>query len=243
MLPLTYDLHLHSCLSPCGDTDMTPGNIVGMAVIKQLDVIALTDHNSCKNCPAFLKIANEYGITAIPGMELCTSEEVHVVCLFPSIEEAMIFDKYVDSQLIPFPNDEDVFGKQEICNELDEVIGKEPNLLINATNISFDQVYGLMEEYHGVMFPAHIDKSSNSLLSNLGFIPPDSKFTCAELKDLSKLHELRKSNPYLNQCNIITNSDAHYLVHINEPVNYIYAESNEISDILKALQFTGDAGR
>jgi PHP family Zn ribbon phosphoesterase len=235
MLPLSYDLHLHSCLSPCGDADMTPGNIVGMAVVKQLEVIALTDHNSCKNCPAFLKIAEDYGIIAIPGMELCTSEEVHVVCLFPTLEEAMKFDEYVYGQLIPFPNDENIFGKQEVCNEKDEITGKETNLLINATNISFDQVYDLVKKYQGIMIPAHIDKTTSSLISNLGFIPPDSKFSCAELKDLSKLHSLRNSNPYLDQCNIISNSDAHYLEHIHEPVHYLYSESREIRDILNAL--------
>jgi len=215
---------------------MTPGNIVGMAVVKQLDVIALTDHNSCKNCPAFLNIAEDYGITAIPGMELCTSEEVHVLCLFPALKEAMDFDGYVYGQLVPFANDENIFGRQEIYNDKDEAIGKEEKLLINATRISFDRVCDLVRSYHGIMIPAHMDKSSNSLLSNLGFIPPDSKFSCAELKDLSGLHSLKKANPYLNKCKIISNSDAHYLQHINEPVNYIYAKSRKIPDILKALE-------
>jgi PHP family Zn ribbon phosphoesterase len=235
MLPLSYDLHLHSCLSPCGDSDMTPGNIVGMAVVKQLDVIALTDHNSCKNCPAFLKIAADYGITAIPGMELCTSEEVHVICLFPDLKKAMAFDEYIYRCLIPFPNEESIFGRQDICNERDEIIGKESNLLLNAAEVSFDRVFDLVCEYHGIMIPAHIDKNSNSLLSNLGFVPPDSRFTCVELKDLSRLHDLQKSNPYLNKCRVISNSDAHYLEHINEPVNFIHAKSREIPDILSAL--------
>ena len=95
MVDLSYDLHIHSCLSPCGDDDMTPGNIVGMAAIKGLDVIAVTDHNSCKNCPAVLKLAQEYGVMAIPGMEINTSEEVHAVCLFPELSQAMDFDAYV----------------------------------------------------------------------------------------------------------------------------------------------------
>lgn len=236
MPPLTYDLHIHSCLSPCGAADMTPGNIVGMAVVKQLDVIALTDHNSCKNCPSFLKIAKDCGITAIPGMELCTAEEVHVICLFPSLEKAMSFDHYIYSRLIPFPNEESIFGKQQICNEKDEVTGSEPNLLIHATDISFDRVYDLVSKYRGIMVPAHIDKNSNSLLSNLGFIPPDSQFSCVELKDMSRLHDLKKSNPYLDKCKIISNSDAHYLEHMNEPVNYLYSESKQIYDILSALQ-------
>lgn len=236
MISLSYDLHIHSCLSPCGDDDMTPGNIVGMAALKELDVIALTDHNSCKNCPPFLKQAQNYGIIAIPGMELCTAEEVHVVCLFPTLEDAMAFDKIVSEKLIPLPNNETIFGKQEICNEEDEVIGQEPYLLINAADIPFDQVYDLVSDYHGIMIPAHIDKNANSLLSNLGFVPPDSKFTCFELKDMKHLHKIRKDNSYLDNCKIVTSSDAHYLEHINEPVNFLHSESRSIQDIFKSLK-------
>lgn len=236
MMKLSYDLHLHSCLSPCGDDDMTPGNIVNMAILKELDVIALTDHNSAKNCPAFMKLAKSMGIIAIPGMELCTMEEVHVVCLFETLEDVLNFDEYVYQNLIPFNNKESIFGKQQIYNENDEMIGNEPILLINATTISFDQVYDLVHDYNGIMIPAHIDKNSNSLLSNLGFVPPDSKFTCAELKDLQNLSNLKETNPYFNKCNIISNSDAHYLEHINEPIHFLYTETKEIKDILRALE-------
>lgn len=236
MMKLSYDLHLHSCLSPCGDDDMTPGNIVNMAILKELDVIALTDHNSAKNCPAFMKLAKSMGIIAIPGMELCTMEEVHVVCLFETLEDVLNFDEYVYQNLIPFNNKESIFGKQQIYNENDEMIGNEPILLINATTISFDQVYDLVHDYNGIMIPAHIDKNSNSLLSNLGFVPPDSKFTCAELKDLQNLSNLKVTNPYFNKCNIISNSDAHYLEHISEPIHFLYTETKEIKDILRALE-------
>jgi len=235
MLSLSYDLHIHSCLSPCGDEDMTPANIIGMAMLKELDVIAVTDHNSCKNCPAVLKLADENHMIAIPGMELCTLEEVHVICLFEELEDALRFGQYVSSKMFPILNKEKIFGRQEICDEEDHIIGTEPYLLINATDISFDSLKALMKEFHGVAIPAHIDKASNSLLSNLGFIPPDADFACAEIKNLDKLHELRKQNPYLEQCNIITNSDAHYLEHINEPVNFLYVESKSRKDILTAL--------
>ena len=235
MLSLSYDLHIHSCLSPCGDDDMTPANIVGMASIIGLDVIAVTDHNSCKNCPAVMEAAKEYGITVIPGMELTTAEEVHVVCLFESLADAMDFDAYVYAHLMPFPNNEEIFGKQQICTADDQVTGTVPNLLINATDISFDQVYDLTAHYHGIMIPAHIDKDSTSLLSNLGFIPPDSRFTCAEVRHLERLEELLHSNPYLEGCRIISNSDAHYLEHINEAVNRLHCRSRNISDILEAL--------
>ena len=114
MSPLFYDLHIHSCLSPCGDDDMTPANIAGMAAVKGLDVIALTDHNSCRNCPAAMYHGIQYGVTVIPGMELTTQEEVHVICLFPDLENALAFDDLVYEKLMPVRNREDIFGKQQI---------------------------------------------------------------------------------------------------------------------------------
>lgn len=235
MVSLTYDLHIHSCLSPCGDDDMTPGNIVGMAAIKGLDVIAVTDHNSCRNCPAVMKLAEAYGVLAIPGMEINTSEEVHAVCLFPELEQAMAFDAYVYERLLKFPNKEAVFGKQQICNEEDEVIGTEPNLLINSVDLSFDRLWDVVRSFGGVMFPAHVEKSANSLIANLGFVPPESQFRTAELKDLKKLHEIRKANPYLNDCRIISNSDAHYLEHIHEPKLTLEVKEKSVRGVLEAL--------
>ncbi len=235
MAELYYDLHIHSCLSPCGDDDMTPNNIVGMSVIKGLDVIAVTDHNSCKNCPAVLAAAKEYGILAIPGMEINTSEEVHAVCLFEELKAAMEFDAYVYERLIPFPNKEEVFGKQQIYDASDRVCGTVPNLLINASDISFEGLWELVRGYGGVMFPAHVDKMANSLIANLGFIPPDSQFVTAEVKDLGNLHRLKRENPYLERCRIISNSDAHYLEHIHEPELTLHVEEKSVGAVIEAL--------
>ncbi len=214
---------------------MTPANIVGMAMIKGLDVIAVTDHNSCKNCPAVLAAAEEYGILAIPGMEINTSEEVHAVCLFEELKAAMEFDAYVYEKLIPFPNKEEIFGRQLIYDTSDQICGTVPNLLINAANISFDELWPLVRGYGGVMFPAHIDKTANSLIANLGFVPPDSQFTTAEVKDLKKLHQLRKENPYLENCRIISNSDAHYLEHIHEPQLTLRVAQKSAKGVIDAL--------
>ena len=128
MPELAYDLHIHSCLSPCGDEDMTPANIAGMAMIKGLKIIALTDHNTARNAPALIRAAEEYGITVLPGMELTTAEEVHVVCLFAKEEDALAFDACVYDQLIKVRNRKEFFGGQVLMNERDEVIGKEENL-------------------------------------------------------------------------------------------------------------------
>lgn len=236
MIPLYYDFHLHSCLSPCGDDDMTPANIVGMAFLNGLDVIALTDHNTCKNCAAAMVHGENYGVIVIPGMELTTAEEVHVVCLFPTLDDAMEFDSYVYEHLLPIRNREEIFGKQQIMDENDEVIGTVENLLINATDIYFDDVFNLVESYHGIAFPAHIDKTSTSLLSNLGFVPPGSTFTCAEIHDFKKLHFIQKKHPYFLQCNMLSSSDAHYLQDIRQAQYQIFAKSKDIKDILEAIR-------
>ena len=236
MIPLFYDLHIHSCLSPCGDDAMTPADLVGMAAVKGLDVIALTDHNTCRNCPAAMYHGANYGVTVIPGMELTTVEEVHVICLFPTLEDALAFDALVYERLMPVPNREEIFGKQQIMDKEDKVTGTVENLLINATSISFDDAFSLAESYHGIAYPAHVDKASTSLISNLGFIPPGSTFSCAEFHNFSNLHRIRKDHPYLEKCNAICCSDAHYLEDIHEPDYQIYARSKNVNDILDALQ-------
>lgn len=235
MISLSYDLHIHSCLSPCAEDDMTPGNIVGMAAVKELDMIALTDHNSCKNCPAIMKMAKDFNLIVIPGIELCTVEEVHVIGLFPTLDDAMNFDEFLYKKLPPIMNNEDIFGNQYIYNEKDEIAGKELKLLINATEITFEQAFEKISEYNGIMIPAHLDRTSNSLISNLGFVPVDSKFKCAEIKDKNKEKDIVKANPYLEHCKIIYNSDAHYLYHISEPINYLNVKSRSMKDIFYAL--------
>ena len=214
---------------------MTPGNIVGMAAIKGLDVIAVTDHNSCRNCPAVMAFAEQYGVMAIPGMEINTAEEVHAVCLFPNLERALAFDAYVYARLLPVLNREEIFGRQLLIDEADEVCGQEPNLLISSADISFDSLWELVRSYGGVMFPAHIEKPANSLIANLGFVPPDSQFKTAELHKLEHLHEVRRSNPYLEGCRIISNSDAHYLEHIHEPELTIPVTEKSIAAVLAVL--------
>lgn len=233
---LYYDLHIHSCLSPCGDEDMTPANIAGMAAVKGLDLIALTDHNTAKNCPALLRAAEEYGVLALPGMEVTTAEEVHAVCLFSELSAALEFDAFLYEKLLPIANREEIFGRQLIYDKNDAIVGKVEKLLISAVSVSFDELWDLALSYGGVMFPAHIDKNANSLLSNLGFIPPDSKFQTAELADMKRYHGLRAANPYLAGCKIITSSDAHYLPDINEPVHTIDVKEKNAASVIAALR-------
>lgn len=221
MEKVCYDLHTHSALSPCGDNEMTVNNLVNMAVLNGIHVLAITDHNSCKNCPAAMKVAEELPITVIPGMELCTSEEVHVVCLFPSLEKAMDFDAYVHERLPKIENRAEIFGEQRILNEQDEIIGYEPYLLINATTISIEEVADLVRRFGGVCWPAHIDKSSTSVFSNLGYFSPDWGFSVVEIADRSRIGEFAPKIPGFENMLVLTNSDAHYLWNISEGENFL----------------------
>ena len=214
-----YDLHLHSCLSPCGDMDMTPNNLVNMAKLLGMDVIALTDHNTCLNCEAAMKVGEEIGLLVIPGMELTTSEDIHAVCLFPTLEKALAFSQYVDENRIHIRNKAEIYGRQVIMNENDEEIGEIEDLLLPGSFIGMYDAYRKAQEFGGICYPAHIDRDSLSILSVLGEIDPWCGFRTAELADISRLPELRENHPILDCMNIITCSDAHYLENMRDAQN------------------------
>jgi len=119
------DLHIHSCLSPCGDNDMTPCNIVNMAKLLGYDMIALTDHNSCLNCEAAIDAGKKAGLTVVPGMELCTAEEIHCVCLFEDLKKANEFSSYIRTTMPDIDNKPEIYGEQRIMNSDDTLKGYE----------------------------------------------------------------------------------------------------------------------
>lgn len=210
------DLHIHSCLSPCGDDEMTPANIVGMAVVNGLNIVALTDHNTSKNCPAFFAQAKTYGIVPIPGMELTTGEDIHVVCLFRTLEAAMEFDRIVEGHRMLIPNEPETFGHQYIMDENDEIVGEEEHLLINATDLFLEDAYELVGSLGGVCYPAHIDRTSNGVIAMLGTFPEEPSFSAYELNDASSEKEYRERFPILDGLLHTVSSDAHYLWDIAE---------------------------
>lgn len=219
---------------------MTPNNLVNMAALCGLSAIALTDHNSCKNCPAASAVAKEAGLIFLPGMELTTAEEIHVVCLLPDLDAAEAFDQLVHGHLPPFENREDIFGQQLILDERDQLLGKEPYLLVNATDFSLMEIPELIKSFGGVCFPAHIEKSSYSVLSALGSIPPECGFTAFEVADWNRIEQLRQQHPILNQGLILKNSDSHYLTQINEvgEQNLLETDRANAAGILHALQYS-----
>ncbi len=230
-----YDLHLHSCLSPCGDMDMTPNNITGMASILGLDVIALTDHNTSLNCEAAIEAGKRNGVLVIPGMELTTSEDIHAVCLFPALERALDWSEYVDNHRIKIKNRAEIYGRQVIMNSVDEETGEIEHLLIPATEISIMSAHKLVSSFGGICYPAHIDRDSLSILSVLGEIDESCGFTTAELADKSKLEELKKLHPILNSMNIVTNSDAHYLENMRDAENFMELDELTAESVIEYL--------
>lgn len=236
MAKIFYDFHLHSCLSPCGDNDMTPANIAGMAFVNGLSAIALTDHNTVLNCTALKNAAEQYGVTVLYGMELTTDEEVHTVCLFPDEKSAMEWNEYVYSKLQKIKNNPKIFGNQFIMNETDKIIGEEEFLLINAANISFEDVFAHVYDLGGIAYPAHVDKNANSLISNLGFVPPDSTFKIAEVHNLEVIDTLKTTHPYFENCTILSSSDAHYLEDVNEAKNFLELDDPTPEGIINHLR-------
>jgi PHP family Zn ribbon phosphoesterase len=230
---LFYDLHIHSALSGCGDELMTPNNIANMALLKGLDVIALSDHNCAKNLPAIRKTCDNNGILLIPAIEVCTSEEVHFLCLFRSFEKVVEFGEVIYDLLPNIKNNPEIFGFQNILNENDEIIGEVEKVLSNAVNISIDKLLKILPDYDGVAIPAHVDKSANSIISSLGWIPNEYNFTCIECKNLENSDKIKSTQNYNK--NIISNSDAHYLEDILEPIHSIEVAEKTISGVIDAL--------
>ena len=210
-MSLFYDFHIHSCLSPCAEEDMTPYNLVNLSALMGMHAIALTDHNSCQNCGAAMRAGEEAGITVIPGMELCTSEEVHVVCLFQELKAAEEFSDYVLSTASPVKNRPEIFGTQLIMDETDKVLGSQEILLTTASGISITNVEKIIDGYGGVCYPAHIDRSSYSVISNLGMITKEMGFEVAEVSPKGDIDALIKQHPILREMKILISSDAHRL--------------------------------
>ncbi len=220
-----YDFHIHSDLSPCADKDMTPNNIVNMAYIKGLNMIAVTDHNTVENYKAVEKAAKNLNILVIPGMEINTREEVHVLSYFRDYSSAKIVSDLIYESLPDIFNKADIFGEQNIYNENDEIIGKLDKLLINASRYSLKEIYDIVNSHKGIIVPAHVNKKNNGILGVLGFFPDDIKF---EFIEISNNHEMNDRNKKITaNYKRLVNSDAHILENISEPVNYVELEGPE----------------
>lgn len=234
-MKIYYDFHIHSALSPCGDEDMTPNNIVNMSLLKGLNAIAVTDHNSALNVRAVCECGEKAGLIVVPAMEVETSEEVHIVAMFPVPDAAERLGEIVSDRLPVIKNRTDIFGNQTVLNSDDEIVAEVPNLLATATTLSLDETVRIINELGGIAIPAHVDKSSYSIISNLGFIPPELHFSTLEMKFPDKKAEFLKEHN-LSGFNIIHNSDAHFLWDIHEKEFFIESAACSARGIIDYLK-------
>ncbi len=231
METLFCDTHIHSCLSPCGDNDMTPANICGMAAVKGLQMIAVTDHNAAGNLPTAQIAADAYGLLLIPGIEITTAEEVHLLGYFPDVQTAVDFGDFLREHLPKKKNKPSLFGQQLVLDEDDQLIREEDALLIGATDLPLEKLVGLVREAGGVPVPAHINRGSNGLLVNLGFMPENLDFTAVEVwRFLPCAHSPQEGRLVLHS------SDAHYLGDILEPEITMELEERSVAAFLDKLR-------
>lgn len=217
---LAYDFHIHTAASPCGDDYMTPNNIVNMSIIKGLDVIAITDHQTVANCEAVMKVGQANGLKVICGMEIECQEEFHLIALFPTIEIGKEMETWLWQYMPEIQNKVSIFGRQQILDENDDTIGEIDRLLLVSAQISAEEIIKKARSLNALIYPAHIDRTSYSVLSNLGSIPEEYHFKYLEISKAASYETYQKLYPY---CTIIQSSDAHYLENISERETYLEA--------------------
>lgn len=228
------DLHIHTCLSPCGELDMTPKRIIDRASDRGLDIIAIADHNSAENLSASMEVARRSNVTVtvLPAMEITSSEEVHVLAIFGTIEEAMKMQEIVYKGLTGGENDERLWGPQVIVNEDDEVVGFNKRLLIGATLFPLKALVNEIHEAGGLAIASHVDRGHFSVISQLGFIPEDTGF------DALEIIAPERAGTIIGQCGGIpwvTFSDAHRLDDIGKRTTMFLLEEASFREIAMAL--------
>jgi len=210
-MAILADFHNHSCLSPCGSLDLSPRALAELAALRGVKVLALTDHNSSLNCPAFAKVCPPRGILPLFGLEATTQEEVHMLCLFTSLEASLDFSAYAYSRLMPFPNVPEKTGDQVYVDEEDSIEGEVEYYLINPLDLAVDTIGRKVAEYGGIVIPAHVDRPAFSMTSQLGVVVggPWTAIECTRLPPVIN-GELLDTLGYP----LITSSDAHYPEHV-----------------------------
>lgn len=223
-----YDLHLHTAASPCGSSLMTPNNIVNMSLLKGLDVIAITDHQTVANCEAVINVGRKKGLYVVPGMEIECMEEFHLIALFKEMTSAYKMEQWLWQYLPEISNRKDIFGSQIIFDEEDESIGEIERFLLTAARVSAYEIIQQVRKLNGFVYPAHIDRMSYSILSNLGSIPTEYQLTYLEI---SRQADIKRYEKQYTSYHILQSSDAHYLEDIAERVAFLTEDEREIMGV------------
>lgn len=235
------DLHIHTCLSPCGDWDMTPRAVVETGFEKKIDIIAITDHNTMENAEAAMERGRQLGITVLPGMEICSAEEVHILGLYETLDKARAMQEVVYAHLSG-ENQPDLFGYQVVASVDDEVICQNPRMLIGATSLSLNALVDKIHETGGLAIAAHIDKDAFSLRGQLGFVPDDLLLDAVEVSYRFRPEDAKKALLMGLDIPCITSSDAHFLNEIGRVSTKMLMREPTIPEIRNALHGKGGCG-
>ena len=236
----SYDLHIHSALSPCAEEEMTPNNILNMAMVRGIDMIAVTDHNSTANLRAFSKCAEDKPVIFVPGIEVESAEEVHIVCLFPDVDSACRFGEVVRNKLPDIRNDAGLFGEQCIMDENDDITGHEDQMLLFASSMTLEEVFSSADRYGGAAYFAHADRNTYSIYSALGTLPEDVDAGVIELSDSDSGRAFAIGRKELGGRQMLYCSDAHRLADMSIGDNYIdlpvKSERPDAADVVKWMK-------
>ena len=230
------DMHIHTCLSPCADLEMSPRNIVKEAKTKGLDIIGICDHNSAENFPAVEKSGIQEGIKVIGGIEITTREEVHVLALFGNDKDLFLMQDRVYSMLHG-KNDENRYGLQVVVNENDEVLSFNSKLLIGATDMSIEEVVKLVHQFNGIAIAAHVDREGFSVIANLGFIPENLQLDALEIAEPANREKIDTPKEFA----FITSSDAHFIDDVGKRYTCFLMKERSFEEIRMCL--AGKNGR
>jgi PHP family Zn ribbon phosphoesterase len=228
------DMHIHSCLSPCGDWDMSPRRIIEKSLDVDIDLIAICDHNTVENAGVAIREGEKQGVQVLPGMEICSKEEVHILALFQDLDPARSMQSYVYANL-PGENKPEVFGCQVVANENDEVLAENPRLLIGATRLGLQDIVKKTHELGGLSICCHVDRPAYGIINQLGFIPADLALDGVEVSRHVKLADAHKTVAGIEKFSCITNSDAHFLEDIGKVWTVFKMAEPTIAEIRKSL--------
>jgi PHP family Zn ribbon phosphoesterase len=219
---------------------MLPPLIVQEALDRGIQVIAITDHNATGNIQAVQQAAAGSGLIVLPGMELQTREEVHVLCLFDSLEQAYALQASVDAHLPNIANDPEHFGMQLLVDGEGEFLRQEERLLLASTELSLEQAFALVSQLGGLFIPAHVNRKAYGLIEVLGFLPPDLPVELVEISRHLKPEEAPLRLPQIRGIPLIQNGDVHRLEEFMG-VTHLHMGSPSIAEIRMAVR--GEEGR
>ena len=235
MTAFRSDLHIHTVLSPCGDLEMSPSNIVEEAARKGLDIIGITDHNTTLHCSLVKKLAEKKGIYVMTGAEVTTKEEVHCLVFFENNEKLKLLQDYLDKYLPDILNVPEIFGHQVQVDEDEKIIYTEEKLLANAIKIPVNELEEFVHSLGGIFIPAHIDRLKNSIYSQLGFIPGNLRADALEVSKITKVEEFAGIHPEILKYPITRSSDSHFPGSIGEATTTFFIEERSFGEVKMAL--------